>query len=79
MDDRIRTVLDLYRTRMQEERIRAPRRAAWRPRPMHAGDRGHLLNILACSLLVPTILELGISFGCSSIWLAEEGAQQAER
>jgi predicted O-methyltransferase YrrM len=34
-------------------------------------DAGRLINILAKSKKVPTILELGTSFGYSGIWLAE--------
>ena len=34
-------------------------------------ETGRLLNILARSLKTPTILEIGTSFGYSSIWLAE--------
>ncbi|PYD48596.1 O-methyltransferase [Novacetimonas pomaceti] len=78
MDDRIRTVLDLYHARMQEERSQ-PReeppggRDGGQDQRMRAigPDTGQLLNILARSLDSPTILELGTSFGYSGIWLAE--------
>ncbi|NHN87956.1 O-methyltransferase [Acetobacter conturbans] len=78
MDDRLSAVLDLYHTRMQEERSQ--------PRQEPAGgrdggldqrmraigpDTGRLLNILARSLNKPTILELGTSFGYSGLWLGE--------
>src|SRR5687767_4442176 len=34
-------------------------------------ESGRLINILAKSLKTPTILELGTSYGYSTIWLAE--------
>lgn len=78
MDDRIRTVLDLYHARMAEERSR-PRqeppggRDGGQDQCMRAigPDTGRMLNILARSLGRATILELGTSFGYSGIWLAE--------
>ena len=78
MDERITAVLDTYHEMIRQERAQ--------PREASSGDQdggqdrrlravgpqtGRLLNILACGLEAPTILELGTSFGYSGIWLAE--------
>lgn len=80
MDDRMKTVLDLYHRRMEEEA--KGRRAGPPPREradaeldrrlLAVGpDSGRLINILARSLKAPNILELGTSYGYSGIWLAD--------
>lgn len=79
MDSHVTAVLDAYHERMEEEsRTRheatlAGLKDALRDRFMLAvgPDTGHLINILARSLAVPHILELGTSYGYSTIWLAE--------
>ncbi|KKZ85813.1 methyltransferase [Rhizobium phaseoli] len=78
MDSRIGRVLDIYHEMIEMERNS--------PRDMPPGGRddgqdqrlravgretGQFINILARSLMAPTILELGTSFGYSGIWLAE--------
>lgn len=77
LDDKVRTVLDLYHARMTEERG-LPREApggrdGGQDRRMRAigPDTGRFLNTLARSLPAPVILEIGTSFGYSGIWLAE--------
>lgn len=78
MDARIQSVLDIYHARIAEERAQ-PRQSppggqdGWHDDRMRAvgPETGRLLNILACSLERPTILELGTSFGYSGIWLGE--------
>ena len=75
MDAAVKNVLDLYHDRLQEEQ-----------RLLDAGmgmkdldrlllavgpDTGRLINVLARSLVRPAILELGTSYGYSTIWLAE--------
>ena len=74
----VTAVLDLYHTRMAEERatprVEAPGgRDGGHDQRMRAigPETGQLLNILARSQQAPTILELGTSFGYSGIWLAE--------
>lgn len=78
MDDRIKAVLDLY-----HERIRADHERPWTNDPglrhteqdqrlLAVGpETGQLISIIAKSLVAPTILEIGTSFGYSGIWLAE--------
>lgn len=86
MDARIVEVLELYHTRMREERGR-PRveppggRGGGQDQRMRAigPETGQLLNILASSLEAPTILELGTSFGYSGIWLAEAARARGGR
>jgi len=74
MDDKIKTVLDIYHLRIAEERSL--------PRPASPGDldqrllavgpdTGQFINILARSLRAPTILEIGTSYGYSGIWLGD--------
>ncbi len=72
-------VLDEYHRRMESERPRL-RRASEEGTLGQIIDEfllpvgpesGRLINILAKSLKAPTILELGTSYGYSSIWLAE--------
>ncbi|WP_215746771.1 O-methyltransferase [Gluconobacter sp. P1C6_b] len=74
MDDRVAQVLELYHERLQAER---EERNAGIHRPnserfLAVGRRtGQLISILARVLEKPTILELGTSYGYSTIWLAE--------
>jgi len=74
MDDRVTQVLAIYHERLEAER---QERIAGVQRPnserfLAVGRRtGQLISILARSLDKPTILELGTSYGYSSIWLAE--------
>ncbi|OBR50048.1 methyltransferase [Paraburkholderia tropica] len=76
MDDSTSAVLDAYHERMQLERAQ--------PRTSRQGgkstdhlmlavgpDTGRVLNIIAGSLDKPNILELGTSFGYSTLWLAD--------
>ncbi len=71
MDDRVTQVLELYHERLEAER---QERIAGVQRPnserfLAVGRRtGQLISILARSLDKPTILELGTSYGYSSIW-----------
>jgi predicted O-methyltransferase YrrM len=78
MDDKITAVLEAYHQRMRDEQ--ELRRAAAAGGPEVVRDRmllavgpesGQLINILARSLKAPQILELGTSYGYSSIWLAD--------
>jgi predicted O-methyltransferase YrrM len=79
MDSNITAVLDAYHARMDEERetrhqaTLAGLKDALRDSFMLAvgPDTGRLINILARSLEEPHILELGTSYGYSTIWLAE--------
>ena len=75
MDEKVRTVLDVYEALISEERSRPPEPFApgEHDRRMRAISpaTGRLINILARSLAAPTILELGTSYGYSTIWLAE--------
>ena len=78
MDEQISAVFDTYHGMIRQERAQ--------PREASSGDQdgtqdqrlravgpqtGRLLNILACGLKAPTVLELGTSFGYSGIWLAD--------
>jgi predicted O-methyltransferase YrrM len=72
-------VLDEYHLRIESERPRlrrASEEGTLRPiideflLPV-GPESGRLINILAKSLEAPTILELGTSYGYSTIWLAE--------
>src|SRR4051812_41322177 len=79
MDAAVRTVLDEYHQRIESERPRL-REASKEGRlgpiidefllPV-GPESGQLINILAKSLKAPTILEIGTSYGYSTIWLAE--------
>jgi predicted O-methyltransferase YrrM len=78
MDDKITAVFELYEQRMRDEAEQ--RRQAQSGGPPVVRDRmllalgpesGRLVNILARSLKAPQILELGTSYGYSTIWLAE--------
>lgn len=79
MDGKVSAVLEAYHARMREEQAArreanaAPRTGDWRDRQLLAvgPDTGRLINILARSLVAPTILELGTSYGYFGIWLAE--------
>ena len=79
LDTAVAEVLATYEKRIEEERPRM-RRAMEQGNfreiidefllPVGAAS-GQLLNILAKSLKAPKILELGTSYGYSTIWLAE--------
>lgn len=79
MDEKVAAVLAAYHDRMEEERITrqeatlAGLKDALRDRFMLAvgPETGRLINILARSLPAPHILELGTSYGYSTLWLAE--------
>lgn len=79
IDGAVASVLDEYHRRMERERPRL-RRAAEEGTLGSIIDEfllpvgpasGQLMNILAKSLKAPTILELGTSYGYSTIWLAD--------
>jgi predicted O-methyltransferase YrrM len=79
MDPRVQTVLDAYHARIEEER---PRMAEL-GRAGKLGDvidqfllpvgphTGQLLHVLVRSMKAPHCLELGTSYGYSTIWLAD--------
>lgn len=79
MDARVQAVLDAYHERIQQEEQdtgHSPGTSAgleWRDRVLLAvgPDSGRLINIIARNLTRPNILELGTSYGYSTIWLAE--------
>ena len=81
IEDQVEAVLESYHRRIAEEQARppAPRGDGADPRtdPRHdlllavGPDTGRMINILARSLESPVILEIGTSFGYSTIWLAE--------
>ena len=79
MDQTISAVLDTYHDLIRQEhdrRSEAPptgdRQNGQDRRLLAVGPQtGQLLNVLARSLKAPTILELGTSFGYSSLWLGE--------
>jgi predicted O-methyltransferase YrrM len=82
MDDKVLAVLAAYHERMRDERksitngVPQPETDEWddwRERTLLAvgPESGQLINILARSLELPRILELGTSYGYSGIWLAE--------
>ena len=77
MDERVSGVLAEYHEQIRLEGIR--RREVdesvpnWRDEFMLAvgPETGQLINLLVRSLKEPTVLELGTSFGYSTLWLAE--------
>ena len=75
MDAAVKNVLDIYHARIQEEQ--RLRDAGMGMKDLDrlllavGPDTGRLINVLARSLVRPTILELGTSYGYSTIWLAE--------
>ena len=79
MDEAVTAVLEAYHARMQEElgtrqaAAQAGLKDALRDQFLLSvgPESGHLINILARSLKAPNILELGTSYGYSTIWLAE--------
>lgn len=73
MDQSVKAVLAAYHERMLEEYQRPCEEPHGRDRLLLAvgPDTGRLINILAGSLERPNILELGTSYGYSTIWLAE--------
>ena len=86
MDAAVQSVLDAYHERMRDESAigAAPGSRIgleWRDRVLLAvgPETGQLLNILAHSLDSPTILELGTSYGYSTIWLAEAAKAKGGR
>lgn len=78
-DAKILAVLDLYNTRMADERRARQENPAlmqgigWRDTQLlTVGEEvGIFLNIIAKGLEKPRILEIGTSYGYSGIWLAE--------
>ncbi|MBX3191828.1 MAG: DUF1442 domain-containing protein [Labilithrix sp.] len=79
IDPAVWKVLDAYHARIESERPRIRRAveegtfdATIDEFLLPVGpESGRLLNILAKSLKAPTILELGTSYGYSTVWLAE--------
>lgn len=78
MDEKVTAVLDAYHERMKLEHQRMFEGAYegdpnWRDQVLlEVGPQtGQLINILVRSLPAPRILELGTSYGYSTIWLAE--------
>jgi predicted O-methyltransferase YrrM len=79
VDDKVRGVIDLYHQRMIDEReqrgvvIGGNAGREWRDQVLLAvgPETGALINIVAKSLDRPTIVEIGTSYGYSTIWLAE--------
>ena len=79
IDRKVLDVLDEYHRRMDDERPRmrsAVEKGTFRDvideflLPVGPAT-GRLINILARSLTTPTILEIGTSYGYSTIWLAD--------
>lgn len=86
MDEKITEVLDDYHEVIRRER------ASSRQEPQGGRDGGHdqrmravgpetgqFLNMLAGSLVKPTILEIGTSFGYSGIWLGDAARRSGGR
>ncbi|AHL76299.1 methyltransferase [Stutzerimonas stutzeri] len=77
MDDRVKAVFDTYHAHLLKEREQRQAgqaaNADWRTHAFLAvgPNTGQLINTLVRSLDAPTILELGTSFGYSTLWLAE--------
>lgn len=79
MDERIEDVLAHYDELLREERAHRDDPAVQRDRHTDRDRRllavgphtGRLINVLARSLDAPHILELGTSYGYSTIWLGE--------
>lgn len=72
MDDTIAAVLDEYHALIDEQRRQPAPDDGLDRRFMAVGpETGRLINVLARSLEAPTLLELGTSFGYSSLWLGE--------
>jgi len=79
MDGRFMAVLDVYHERIRDEQknIRTMASASgagdWRDQALLAvgPDTGQLIHILVRRLHAPQVLELGTSYGYSSIWLAD--------
>lgn len=78
MDQTIDAVLAEYHARMEREEQDTGHRPGssageWRDQVLLAvgPETGRLINIIAKSLDSPTILELGTSYGYSTIWLGE--------
>src|SRR5271166_359582 len=78
MDEVVTRVLDEYTARIEREArlMQSADTAQWRQRrdelllPI-GPDTGRVLNILIKSAKARTILELGTSYGYSTVWLAE--------
>jgi predicted O-methyltransferase YrrM len=87
MDEKVSAVLAAYHERMRDEDpimrelMSGGSMEELRDRVLLAvgPDSGRLINILARSLKAPQILELGTSYGYSSIWLAEAARQTGGR
>ncbi|HIV71093.1 MAG TPA: DUF1442 domain-containing protein [Candidatus Aquabacterium excrementipullorum] len=75
MDAAVRNVLDIYDARLREEQRQRETGMGMQDLDrllLAVGpDTGQLINLLARSQVRPTILELGTSYGYSTIWLAE--------
>lgn len=75
MDADVKTVLDIYHARIEEEQ--RLRDAGMGMKDLDrlllavGPDTGRLINLLVRSLVKPMILELGTSYGYSTLWLAE--------
>lgn len=82
MDPRVTTVLRDYQARIDAER-QSRGAAAEVDRNMRmlaiGPETGRLMNILVRSLDAPNILEIGTSFGHSTIWLAEAAKARGGR
>ena len=85
MDDRATAVLDAYHQRLNEERRRMgpdgpPDAGSLDQMLLAVGpDTGQLLHVLAGSLEAPSILEIGTSYGYSTIWLADAARKAGGR
>jgi predicted O-methyltransferase YrrM len=79
IDADVAAVLEQYETKMDEERRTPVKELAAGEideRMRAVGPRtGRLIHLLACSLNSPTILELGTSYGYSTIWLGDAARQ----
>lgn len=74
LDEPVARILDIYEAQIDAER-HTPRQVVAPgerdPRMRAIGrETGQLLRIMAASLPTPTILELGTSYGYSTLWLA---------
>ncbi|MFT3968118.1 MAG: DUF1442 domain-containing protein [Sphingobium sp.] len=80
MDDRIKTVLDLYHARIAQERGRPFAPDERDQRLLAVGpETGQLINILARGFDAPNIVEIGTSYGYSGIWLAHAAREAGGR
>ncbi|QEW23567.1 putative O-methyltransferase (plasmid) [Marinibacterium anthonyi] len=82
MDPRVTAVLEDYDARIRAERQSrgSVRDGGADMRMLAIGpDTGRLMNILIRSLDAPNVLEIGTSFGHSTIWLAQAAKAQGGR